>query len=79
MIKLNLPVLFAERGIRVADADRLSSLGKATLYRLYNNEVSRIEFETLNKLCELLDCEPADIFIYTKDTEVDSKPESSSL
>lgn len=79
MIKLNLPVLFAERGIRVADADRLSSLGKATLYRLYNNEVSRIEFETLNKLCELLDCEPADIFIYTKDTEVDSKLESSSL
>lgn len=79
MIKLNLPVLFAERGIRVADADRLSSLGKATLYRLYNNEVSRIEFETLNKLCELLDCEPADIFIYTKDTDVDSKPESSSF
>lgn len=71
MIKLNLPVLFAERGMRVADADRLSSLGKATLYRLYNNEVTRIEFETLNKLCELLDCEPADIFIYTKDNKIE--------
>lgn len=78
MIKLNLPVLFAQRGMRVADADRLSSLGKATLYRLYNNEVTRIEFETLNKLCELLECEPADIFIYTKDTEVNNKAESSS-
>ena len=34
MIKLNLPVLFAQRGIRVADADRMSNLGRATLYRL---------------------------------------------
>ena len=46
MIKLNLPVLFAQRGIRVADADRMSNLGRATLYRLYNNDVTRIEFDT---------------------------------
>lgn len=33
--------------------------------------ITRIEFETLNKLCELLDCEPADIFIYTKDNKIE--------
>ena len=64
MIKLNLPVLFAQRGIRVADADRMSNLGRVTLYRLYNNEVTRIEFDTIDKLCDLLNCAPGDLFVY---------------
>lgn len=67
MIKLNLPVLFAQRGIRVADADRLSKLGRSTLYRMYNNEVTRIDFDSLNELCKLLDCTPGDIILYEED------------
>ena len=55
MIKLNLPVLFAQKGIRVADADRLTDMGRTTLYRLYNNEVTRIDFASLERLCKLLD------------------------
>lgn len=66
MIKLNLPVLFAQRGLRVADAERDSGVNRATLYRLYNNESSRIDFETLDKLCIYLDCEPKDVFIFEK-------------
>ena len=61
MIKLNLPVLFAQKGIRVADADRLTDMGRTTLYRLYNNEVTRIDFASLERLCKLLDCTPGDI------------------
>lgn len=67
MIKLNLPVLFAEKGIRVADADRMSKLGRSTLYRMYNNEVTRIDFETLNELCNLLECKPGDIILCEED------------
>ena len=66
MIKLNLPVLFAQRGLRVADAERDSGVNRTTLYRLYNNESSRIDFETLDKLCIYLDCEPKDVFIFEK-------------
>ena len=47
MIKLNLPVLFAQKGIRVADADRLTDMVRTTLYRLYNNDVTRIDFASL--------------------------------
>ena len=73
MIKLNLPVLFAQRGLRVADAERESGVNRTTLYRLYNNESSRIDFETLEKLCLFLDCEPQDIFIFEKPT-TESQP-----
>ena len=69
MIKLNLPVLFAQKGIRVADADRLTDMGRTTLYRLYNNEVTRIDFASLECLCKLLDCTPGDIIIYEDDEQ----------
>lgn len=69
MIKLNLPVLFAQKGIRVADADRLTDMGRTTLYRLYNNEVTRIDFASLERLCKLLDCTPGDIIIYEDDEQ----------
>ena len=69
MIKLNLPVLFAQKGIRVADADRLTEMGRTTLYRLYNNEVTRIDFASLERLCKLLDCTPGDIIIYEDDEQ----------
>ncbi|ATQ86318.1 hypothetical protein MOXK23_22860 (plasmid) [Moraxella sp. K23] len=73
MIKLNLPVLFAQKGIRVADADRLTDMGRTTLYRLYNNEVTRIDFASLERLCKLLDCTPGDIILYEDDGQTDSQ------
>ena len=78
MIKLNLPVLFAQRGIRVADADRMCKLGRSTLYRMYNNEVTRIDFDSLNELCKLVDCTPGDIILYEEDEvcEEESSEES---
>ena len=72
MIKLNLPVLFAQKGIRVADADRLTDMGRTTLYRLYNNEVTRIDFASLERLCKLLDCTPGDIILSEDDGQTDT-------
>ena len=62
-------MLFAQKGIRVADADRLTDMGRTTLYRLYNNEVTRIDFASLERLCKLLDCTPGDIIIYEDDEQ----------
>ena len=73
MIKLNLPVLFAQKGIRVADADRLTDMGRTTLYRLYTNEVTRIDFASLERLCKLLDCTPGDIILYEEDERAENE------
>lgn len=67
MIKLNLAVLLAEKGLRVADLDRQSSIGKSTLHRMYNNKTTRIDFNTLNELCHVLDIEPGDLIKFQKD------------
>lgn len=65
----------AQRGLRVADAERDSGVNRTTLYRLFNNESSRIDFETLDKLCIYLDCEPKDVFIFEKPV-AESQPSS---
>ena len=72
MLRLNLPVLFAQKGLRVADAERDTDISRTTLYRMYNNESSRVDLDILEKLCLYLDCEPKDIFIFEKPTD-DSK------
>ena len=69
MLRLNLPVLFAQKGLRVADAERDTDLSRTTLYRMFNNESSRVDLEILEKLCRYLDCEPSDLFVYTKEDE----------
>lgn len=64
MIICNLPVLLAERRLRVADLVRTTDISKSTLHRLYNGDTTRIEFDTLSKLCEALDVEAGDILKY---------------
>ena len=67
MIFCNLPVLLAERRLRVADLVRMTDISKSTLHRIYNDETTRIEFDTLNKLCQVLEVNPGDILKYIPD------------
>lgn len=67
MISCNLPVLLAERRLRVADLVRMTDISKSTLHRIYNDETTRIEFDTLSKLCNVLEVTPGDILKYVPD------------
>ena len=40
--------------------------GYQSLSHLMNNETVSIRFETLEKMCDILDCEPGDIIIRKK-------------
>lgn len=67
MILCNLPVLLAERRLRVADLVRTTDISKSTLHRIYNDQTTRIEFDTLSKLCEILEVTPGDVLKYVPD------------
>ncbi|WP_395147912.1 helix-turn-helix domain-containing protein (plasmid) [Moraxella atlantae] len=69
MIICNLPVLLAERRMRVADLVRSTDISKSTLHNLYNGDTTRIEFDTLSKLCEALGVEAGDILKYKSGEE----------
>ena len=61
MIVCNLPVLLAERRMKVADVARETGMSKTTLHKLYNGQSTRIDFETIEKLCLLLHVEVGDL------------------
>ena len=67
MISCNLPVLLAERRLRVADLVRMTDISKSPLHRIYNDETTRIEFDTLSKLCQVLKVTPGDVLKYVAD------------
>lgn len=71
MIKINLPVLLAQRGLKVAELDRQIDISRSTLYRLYNNDVIKIDVDAIDKLCKLLNCKPGDIILYEEDEPTD--------
>ena len=61
MLVCNLPVLLAERRMKVADVARETGMSKTTLHKLYNGQSTRIDFETIEKLCLLLNVEVGDL------------------
>jgi putative transcriptional regulator len=65
----HLPTLLAERRLKVADAVRATGISKTTLHKIYNDQSSRIDFDTIDKLCEFLEVEVGDIFEYVPDAE----------
>ncbi|CAM4129707.1 helix-turn-helix transcriptional regulator [Psychrobacter arenosus] len=69
MILCNLPVLLAERRLKVADLIRMTGISKSTMHKIYNEQTTRIDFETMDKICEALDIDVGDLYTYVPNEE----------
>ncbi|WP_304459086.1 helix-turn-helix domain-containing protein [Alicyclobacillus sendaiensis] len=65
MIRCNLAVLLAERGLKIADVWRKTGISRTTLHSLYHNTSTGIQWDTLDRLCSLLRVEPGDLLLYS--------------
>ncbi|MGG0794636.1 helix-turn-helix transcriptional regulator [Brevibacillus laterosporus] len=54
MIKCNLAVILAERGLKITDVAKATGISRTTLTALYYNQGKGIQFDTLDLLCEQL-------------------------
>ncbi|GIO03022.1 hypothetical protein J5TS2_36900 [Brevibacillus halotolerans] len=54
MIKCNLAVLMAERGLKIVDVAKATGISKTTLGALFHNSGKGVQFETLSTLCDFL-------------------------
>ncbi|MBP7912855.1 MAG: helix-turn-helix transcriptional regulator, partial [Streptococcus sp.] len=41
--------------MRVADLIRGTGINKTTLHKLYNGDLTRIDFDTIDRVCDFLD------------------------
>lgn len=66
MIKSNLAVLMAERGLKIADVYKETGISKTTLMALSDNKSQGVQFETIDKLCNFFGVTPDSFFVFSK-------------
>ena len=61
MIKCHLARLMGERKMKVVYVARETGLNRNTITLLYKETAQRIDFETIEKLCDLFQCRVEDL------------------
>ncbi|HLQ84015.1 MAG TPA: helix-turn-helix transcriptional regulator [Pseudogracilibacillus sp.] len=66
-ITVNLDVMLAKRKMTLTQLSEEVDITLANLSILKNGKAKAIRFSTLEKICEVLDCQPGDILAYDKE------------
>ena len=64
MIIVNIDVMLAKRKMSVTELSERVGITMANISILKNGKAKAIKIQTLDKICEALDCEPGDILEY---------------
>ena len=66
-IVVNLDVMMAKRKMSSGELAERIGITPANLSILKNNKAKAIRFSTLEEICKVLDCQPADLLEYQKE------------
>lgn len=69
MIENRFAELLGKKRLDRRDIVKITGLDNHTVNKLYKAETTRIELNTLNKLCYALECDTNDIFKYIPDKD----------
>ena len=65
-MKSNLSTLMGQKRYSIQDVHEKTGLSRSTVAALYHDRATRIDFDTIDKLCTLFDCEVSDLLSYEK-------------
>jgi putative transcriptional regulator len=66
-VKCKLSILMGIKKYNMQNVFDKTGLARTTISRLYHDTATKINYETINKLCTLFDCKIEDLVEYTKD------------
>jgi putative transcriptional regulator len=66
MIEIRIDELLEKRGHSFYWLSKQSGVSHTTLWRLKKGKALGVNFATLEKICEILDCEPGDLLKFSK-------------
>ena len=66
MIVRSLDSAMKKKGITLIELAERVGITNANMSLLKNGKVKGVRFDTLDKICEILECQPGDILIYDK-------------
>lgn len=61
MISCHLSRKMGEHKMKIADVARKTGLNRSTITALYNESATRVDLETIEKLCKLFNCEVGEL------------------
>ncbi len=64
-IQSKLSLLMGEKRYSIQDVHEKTGLSRNTISALYNDKTTRVDLETIDRLCELFDCEISELFVRT--------------
>lgn len=64
-IKVTLDEMMAKRKVKLNELAEQVNITEANLSILKNNKAKAIRFSTLEALCEALECQPADLLVFS--------------
>lgn len=67
MIKNNIPVQMAEKRMNIQKVSDLTGISRTTLSKIVNDKFTRINLNTINQLCKVLECTTQDLLEYIPD------------
>ena len=73
-IIVNLDVMLAKRKMKLQDLASKVGISIQNLSILKTGKARAIRFSTLEAICQVLDCQPGDVFEYSQNTEIFESP-----
>ena len=67
MILVNLDVMLARRKMRSRDLAQKIGITEQNVSLFKSGKVRGVRFDTLERMCEVLDCQPGDLLEYRPD------------
>lgn len=66
-IIINIDVMLAKRKMSVTELSERVGITMANISILKNQKAKAIRLDTLNKICEVLECQPGEVLEYVPD------------
>lgn len=69
MIINNLSKILGAKRMKMTELCQLTGLSKGLIFELYHCKKSTIKFDTINKICNALECDTQELFEFTADND----------
>lgn len=69
MIQCRLSTLMGQNRYSIQDVHELTGLSRNTISNLYNDKATRVDYDTVGKLCKLFKCNVGELFIFIEDVK----------
>lgn len=73
-IIVNLDVMLARRKMRLKELAAAIGVSEQNLSMIKTGKIKGVRFETLMKICDVLDCQPGDLLEFSREGEAGVEP-----